>query len=128
MMNHDDLKTKLLQIAEMDVVKVREPALHDAMEAYGSRFARSRLLFEEAKKYIPGGAEHQNAKHSPFPLFMDKGDGCYLWDVDGNKFIDFLMASGPILLGHNYPPLRDFVLDVVNTEFIRYKRISFLLC
>jgi glutamate-1-semialdehyde 2,1-aminomutase len=38
-----------------------------------------------------------------YPVYAEKADGCFLYDVDGNKFVDYLMALGPIVLGYNYP-------------------------
>ena len=61
-------------------------------------------LFNLSKKIIPGGV------HSPVrsfkglhrgPIFFEKGDGAYLYDMDGNNYIDFCMSFGPLILGHN---------------------------
>ncbi len=68
--------------------------------------ARSAALFEEAKQYFPGGV------HSPVrafksvqgpPIFFEKGEGCHLYDVDRQKFIDFCCSWGPLILGHSHP-------------------------
>ena len=40
-----------------------------------------------------------------FPVYVEKANGCYLYDVDNNKYIDYLMALGPIVLGYNYTPV-----------------------
>lgn len=66
----------------------------------------SEALFEKAKTYFPGGV---NSPVRAFrsvegsPLFMKKGDGCYVWDEDDNQFIDFCCSWGPLILGHNHP-------------------------
>ncbi len=66
----------------------------------------SNQLFEKAKNYFPGGV---NSPVRAFrsvggtPLFMEKGEGCYIQDVDGNRFIDFCMSWGPLILGHANP-------------------------
>jgi glutamate-1-semialdehyde 2,1-aminomutase len=61
-------------------------------------------LFNLSKNIIPGGV------HSPVrsfkglhrePIFIEKGDGAYLYDIDGNEYIDFCMSFGPLILGHN---------------------------
>jgi len=49
-------------------------------------------LNEEASKYIPGGVQHNLAFNYPFPIAISKAQGAYLWDVDGNRYIDFLQA------------------------------------
>ena len=45
------------------------------------------------------------------PMFIDHAEGCYLWDVDGNKFTDFMCALGPITLGYNYEKVNQAVID-----------------
>lgn len=48
---------------------------------------------------------HQNAANLPegYPQFFARGDGCRVWDVDGNEYVDFMCSWGPILLGHHHP-------------------------
>jgi glutamate-1-semialdehyde 2,1-aminomutase len=68
--------------------------------------ANSAALFETAKQYFPGGV------HSPVrafksvqgpPIFFEKGEGCHMYDVDGQQFIDFCCSWGPLILGHCPP-------------------------
>ena len=56
---------------------------------------------------IPGGVQHNLAFNYPFPLAIEKAEGAHLWDVDGNRYIDFLQAGGPTVLGSNYAPVRE---------------------
>ncbi|MXX80954.1 MAG: aminotransferase class III-fold pyridoxal phosphate-dependent enzyme [Chloroflexi bacterium] len=72
--------------------------------------ARSRTadaeLRERARAVIPNGMYgHQSATYLPdnFPQFFARGEGSHLWDVDGNEYIDYLCAYGPILLGYRHP-------------------------
>ncbi len=77
---------------------------------------RSSELFEEAKTYFPGGVNSPvRAFKSVFgsPLFIERGDGAYLWDADGNKFIDFCCSWGPLILGHNHPSVREAVQETL---------------
>ena len=63
-------------------------------------------LRERARAVIPNGMYgHQNASYMPdnFPQFFARGEGSRLWDVDGNEYIDYLCAYGPILLGYQHP-------------------------
>jgi glutamate-1-semialdehyde 2,1-aminomutase len=65
---------------------------------------KSKRLFEEAKKYIPGGVNSPVRAFKSVggdPLFITKGAGSKLWDMDGNEFIDFIGSWGPHLFGHN---------------------------
>jgi len=77
---------------------------------------RSSELFDKAQKFFPGGVNSPvRAFKSVYgtPLFIEKGDGCFLWDADGNKFIDFCCSWGPLILGHNHPSVRENVMDAV---------------
>jgi len=66
---------------------------------------RSRQLNEQARIYMPAGAS-SNVRvhmHEPFPILFKNGEGPRVWDVDGNKYIDYLMAYGALILGHRHP-------------------------
>jgi len=95
---------------------VPDRVLAQAMKQFDTKFAKSKKLQTELLQAIPGGIEHTNAIKEPFPVVMQKAKDCFLWDVDGNRFIDYLMASGPIILGHNYPELRDHVIKVIQEQ------------
>lgn len=77
---------------------------------------KSAELYEKAKSFFPGGVNSPvRAFRSVFgtPLFIEKGDGCFLWDADGNQFIDFCCSWGPLILGHNHPKIREKVTEVM---------------
>ncbi|MFC0320985.1 MULTISPECIES: glutamate-1-semialdehyde 2,1-aminomutase [Olivibacter] len=77
---------------------------------------KSAILFEKAKKYFPGGVNSPvRAFKSVYgtPLFIEKGNGCFLWDADGNQFIDFCCSWGPLILGHNHPKIREAVISTL---------------
>ncbi len=61
----------------------------------------SKELFEQAKKYIPGGVNSPLRAFKPYPFFVKKGIGSHLIDVDGNNYIDYCLAYGPLILGHS---------------------------
>jgi len=67
------------------------------------RYARSQELLERAQRLIPGGF-HLSGRplltSVASPLYMERGKGCRVWDVDGNEYIDYFMAYGPHLLGY----------------------------
>ena len=58
----------------------------DVLKYFEDRCARSKALNDKAKKLIPGGVQHNLAFNYPFPLAVERADGAYLWDVDGNRF------------------------------------------
>ena len=68
--------------------------------------SHSRAAFERAKKLIPGGV---NSPARAFggvggdPLFIERADGAYLWDLDGSRYIDYIGSWGPMIVGHRHP-------------------------
>jgi glutamate-1-semialdehyde 2,1-aminomutase len=62
-----------------------------------------------------GRCAAQPAFNYPFPIAIEKADGAYLWDVDGNRYIDFLQAGGPTVLGSNYAPVREKVFELLSS-------------
>jgi glutamate-1-semialdehyde aminotransferase/ribulose-5-phosphate 4-epimerase/fuculose-1-phosphate aldolase len=93
--------------------KVRPAVMKEYLDYFETKCARSKALSDEANEYIPGGVQHNLAFSYPFPLAIEKADGAHLWDVDGNRYIDFLQAGGPTVLGSNYPPLRDKIVELL---------------
>lgn len=85
------------------------------LKYYDEKCKESKAVFEEAKEYIPGGVQHNLAFNKPFPVCFEKADGAYLYDKDGNKYIDFLQAGGPTILGSNYPAIREEVIKLLET-------------
>jgi glutamate-1-semialdehyde 2,1-aminomutase len=82
--------------------------------------ARSAELFRTACKLIPGGvnstARATWSGWSPYPLFVESGQGSRLRDVDGNEYIDYLLGLGPMLLGHRPPRVTQAVVDFIQTR------------
>lgn len=74
--------------------------------------AQSQTLFQRANQSIPGGV---NSPVRAFrsvggtPIFMDKADGAYLYDADGNKYIDFINSWGPMIMGHGFAPVEEAI-------------------
>ena len=77
---------------------------------------KSAELYEKAKTFFPGGVNSPvRAFKSVYgtPLFIEKGDGSYIWDADGNQFIDFCCSWGPLILGHNHPKIKEKVIEAM---------------
>ncbi|MBI4516930.1 MAG: aminotransferase class III-fold pyridoxal phosphate-dependent enzyme [Deltaproteobacteria bacterium] len=110
----DELITKGKQLVAERPRPVRRDRMQDYLNYFETRCARSKSSTAEAAKYIPGGVQHNLAFNYPFPLNIARADGAYLWDVDGNRYIDFLQAGGPTVLGSNYAPVRQRVIEVLN--------------
>ena len=87
---------------------VSSPKVQDA---YVDTLAASRTLFERARRLFPDAVTHDNRRMQPFPLYVDRADGAYKWDVDGRRYVDYWMGHGALLLGHNPPPVRDAIRE-----------------
>ncbi|MGB0894451.1 MAG: glutamate-1-semialdehyde 2,1-aminomutase [Parashewanella sp.] len=77
---------------------------------------RSDTLFEQAKQSIPGGVNSPVRAFNGVggtPRFIEKADGAYVYDADGNAYIDYVGSWGPMILGHNHPDIKQAVLDAV---------------
>lgn len=74
----------------------------------------SEQLFSRAQQTIPGGVNSpvRAFKHvGGTPVFIDRADGAYIFDVDGKQYIDYIGSWGPMLLGHNHPAIREAVIQ-----------------
>ncbi len=80
------------------------------------RYEQSLALLEQARAHIPGQAQTFSKCWTQYPLgaspvFAVRADGGRVWDADGNEFIDWPMALGPLLLGHNNPRVNEAIRD-----------------
>ena len=94
--------------------RLKKSAIDKYMNYYETKCAGSRQTIEDAKSCIPGGVQHNLANNYPWALDGVKAEGAYIYDIDGNRYIDFLQAGGPTILGNNYPPVRDAVIDALH--------------
>jgi glutamate-1-semialdehyde 2,1-aminomutase len=70
------------------------------------KIERSRKLFAEAKEVIPGGVDSPVRAFRAVggqPLFIERGEGPYIYDADGNRYVDYVLSWGPLALGHAHP-------------------------
>jgi glutamate-1-semialdehyde 2,1-aminomutase len=78
--------------------------------------SRSAEFFAEAQKYIPGGVNSPVRAFKAVggtPIYIQRGDGAYLWDVDGNQYVDMLSSWGPLILGHRHPRVVEALRQVI---------------
>ena len=75
---------------------------------------RSAQLYEEALQHIVGGVNSPSRSFKAVgggaPVFMDRAQGAHFWDVDGNRYIDYLAAYGPIITGHAHPHVTEAIV------------------
>jgi len=101
---------------------VAKPALHvpktvlnQALSFFDNMCPKSKEMIAKAKQYIPGGVQHNLAFNYPYPIVFDKAEAGYLYDIDGNKYIDFLQSGGPTVLGSNPIQVREKAIELLNT-------------
>ena len=84
-------------------------SLQAFLNLYESRAKKSKEMYEDAKKLLPGGVSGSAGYLAPFPLYVNKAQGGKFIDVDGNEYIDFNLGGGPNILGHSPKPVMDAV-------------------
>ena len=80
-------------------------------------FSKSQELYERALKIIPGGVNSPVRACKSVgadPLFIDRADGCLIYDADGNRFIDYIGSWGPMILGHRHPAVVEAISAVLD--------------
>ncbi|WP_255584888.1 glutamate-1-semialdehyde 2,1-aminomutase [Virgibacillus saliphilus] len=82
-------------------------------------FSKSEQLYEEALELIVGGVNSPSRSYKAVgggsPVYMKHGQGAHFWDVDGNKYIDYLAAYGPIITGHAHPHIAEAISHAATT-------------
>ena len=109
-----EINAKLANLTSQEIWEVDDEYYEQVvLKYYNEKCKESKAVYEEAQQYIPGGVQHNLAFNKPFPMCMKKAEGAYLYDKDGNQYIDFLQAGGPTILGSNYKPVRDKVIELL---------------
>ncbi|WP_096189452.1 aspartate aminotransferase family protein [Evansella halocellulosilytica] len=95
----------------MAIQKFEHPLIH-----YGNKTRKSYEVMKEAENYLPGGVT-ANIKHfPPYPIVMEKANGALVEDVDGNQYIDYLMAYGSLALGHGASEIKSAMIEQIDQE------------
>src|SRR5436190_24396973 len=77
----------------------------------------SQKLFDRAQKSIPGGVNSPVRAFKSVggtPIFIQRAKGAYLYDADGNKYLDYINSWGPMILGHAYEPVVSAIREKAN--------------
>jgi glutamate-1-semialdehyde 2,1-aminomutase len=114
-LNTDEIYAKLNTLVKQPLHPIKRERMKEFLCYFENKCTRSRALTDEAKKYIPGGVQHNLAFNYPFPIAIEKAEGAHMWDADGNQYIDFLQAGGPTILGSNYAPVREKILELLRS-------------
>jgi glutamate-1-semialdehyde 2,1-aminomutase len=95
--------------------QVSTDALAQAIEAYRAATPGSAALYARASARLPAGVTSNVKYFPPYPVYMARGQGARLWDVDGREYLDYCLAFGPVIAGHGHPR----VVDAVTAELER---------
>jgi glutamate-1-semialdehyde 2,1-aminomutase len=83
--------------------------LSEVMEKYRNKTQNSLKLWIKSKQYLPGGNSRTTVFIPPYPIYVDRGAGCHIYDVDGNEYVDFLNNYTSLILGHAHPRILEAV-------------------
>ncbi len=83
--------------------------MSNALEIYKKKTKKSGLLFAKSKKFHVNGVSHNIRFFEPYPFVTKSAKGKYVYDIDGNKYIDYWMGHWSLILGHAAPPVAGFV-------------------
>src|SRR5260221_9719119 len=78
-------------------------------ESYRAATEKSAQLAKRAERVMPGGDTRTTTNYKPYPLTLERGEGPFLWDVDGNRYIDLLGNYTSLVHGNAYPPIVEAV-------------------
>jgi glutamate-1-semialdehyde 2,1-aminomutase len=112
-MKYQEIVDRTRALAARPVRRLDAGRSASIMKQYTGRTTGSERLFHQAAAVLPRGIEHAWTPSAPYPLFMDHGKGSRVWDVDGNEYVDYILAGGPLILGHNHEGLRKSMMDVI---------------
>jgi glutamate-1-semialdehyde 2,1-aminomutase len=99
---HADAAAHTAGAAALDRERIAELTRRE-QEAFARRTPRSREYFERARKVMPGGVPSSFQSNDPWPVYIERGRGADVWDVDGNEYVDFHNGFGVMCIGHANP-------------------------
>ena len=80
-------------------------------EVYRRTTPRSRALHEQAVRVMPGGTTRTTTYFDPYPLYIERGEGCRIWDADGTERIDAIGNYSAMILGHSHPKVVEAIRE-----------------
>jgi glutamate-1-semialdehyde 2,1-aminomutase len=85
------------------------PKISREEEVYRLKTPVSRRFLAEAREYLPGGDSRSTLFYRPYPAVMDRGEGCWLYDIDGNRLLDFTGNHSSLVHGYGHPAILEAV-------------------
>jgi glutamate-1-semialdehyde 2,1-aminomutase len=112
-MDYEEIRVKTDYIVNNPMRRFKPEELKRIIERYHQKHPKSKEIYERMRKIIPGGVEHNLAFNHPFPIASKRVYDCYMETVDDVVMTDYLMCGGPIILGHQYKPLIEKVVETI---------------
>jgi glutamate-1-semialdehyde 2,1-aminomutase len=111
--DYQEIIDRKKNILSMPVRNIPEATVLEIKKNFAAKCAGSIRSFERAQNVIPAGLEHNLGLLHPYPLTMKTAKGAAIWDIDDNQYVDYLMAGGPIILGHKVKEVDDKVVELI---------------
>ena len=115
--NYPDTKEiikKLDELIKKPIYTIKKEKLNEyELEYFDKKCPKSKEMVSRACEFIPGGVQHNLAFNHPFPIVIEKAEGAYLYDIDGNRYYDFLQAGGPTILGSNPKEVKEKAMELI---------------
>ena len=89
--------------------------LEKEIARFEERTPKSKALYERAENAMPYGVASSFQAGDPYPIYLDRGKGSQVWDLDGNQYIDFHNGFGSMLAGHSHPKVRAAIEEAAAT-------------
>jgi glutamate-1-semialdehyde-2,1-aminomutase len=115
-MHYAEIQERLQRLAARPVRDISDERMNEIRREVARKTAKSAALFERAKRTVSQGIEHMLSPVDPYPLFMEKGEGSRLTDVDGNVYIDYVLGGGAVILGYNPPRLSQRIIEALGRK------------
>ncbi len=112
-MEYQEIIDRKKEILSKPVRRIPEATMAQVWKNFNGKCKGSIRSFERAKKVIPAGLEHNLGLLYPYPLTMKTAQGAAIWDIDNNQYVDYLMAGGPIILGHKVKEVDEKVMALI---------------
>ena len=82
--NTNEIYSRINLLVEQDIRPIRRTEMENYLNVFEQKYKSSKPVIDQAKKFIPGGVQHNLAFNYPFPIVFDRAEGAYLYDKDGN--------------------------------------------
>jgi glutamate-1-semialdehyde 2,1-aminomutase len=110
----EEIYKKIDKLLAQPIRPIKRDKMSDYLDYFETKCRQSKQMNLDAKKFIPGGVQHNLAFNYPFPLAISSSQDAHLFDIDNNRYIDFLQAGGPTVLGSNYPLVKEKVKHLLD--------------